>query len=811
MHVGIDLGTSNSVLALFDGDAVEVVPNSLGETLTPSVVRLDARGNVLVGRRAQRFLDSDPANTRAEFKRLMGTGERLLFPAARRELLPEELSAEVLKSLLADARDRLGYAPRAAVISTPALFELPQNHATTRAGRLAGLEQLALIQEPIASAIAAGWKAESQGFWLVFDLGGGTLDVSLLETRDGWLRVVSHAGDNFLGGKDFDSALMSLAWSRLERGALPAPDQPRTRKLLAKLKAVSELAKIELSRAERASLCAPDLGEDESGAPIELDCEITRAEYEAAIEPLVQRSRQVCRELLVQARTDAEGVAQVVFVGGPTITPLVRSCIGDLFGGRIAEGVDPMTLVARGAALFAATSALEARAPTPGAASRGLVLKLEYPAATADPEPFVIGRLLELPQDLVPLRVRAERADGGFATPDTEVAPEGGFSLQVKLERQRQNRFTLRAFDAEGRELALASPGFAIVHGLSVADPPLSRSVGVARSDDSVQVYFAKGTPLPARRTFIHETVRAVARGSDSDVLDIPIVQGESERAHRNRLIGRLHIRGTTADMPAGTRVEITLQIDRSGQLGARADVASIKQSFSDVAHVLVPNASTELLEREGLRIVARLGAVRQRALMAPLGRVLGALNEATALVADAQKGEPAARAGDADAAQRTLRLLVEANAALDAAEEALEWPELLEEADELVVHGLDWVTSLGTPAEQQLYERAMNEAAAARAALAPLELERQLRLMRSLRETALKRHPDTPRWVLDWYAAHLSEATDLRRANAALARGRDALARGDRAGVQSANGELDRLFPGSAREQALSFGSGVK
>ena len=145
IHVGIDLGTSNSAIALFDGEAVSVVGNAAGETLTPSVVRVDARGGRTVGRRALRGLEGDPANTRAEWKRLMGTAERLRFEAAGAALLPEELSAEVLASLLADVRDTAGFTPRAAVISTPALFELPQSHATARAGRLAGLEEVVLI------------------------------------------------------------------------------------------------------------------------------------------------------------------------------------------------------------------------------------------------------------------------------------------------------------------------------------------------------------------------------------------------------------------------------------------------------------------------------------------------------------------------------------------------------------------------------------------------------------------------------------------------------------------------------------------
>ena len=190
----------------------------------------------------------------------MGTGERLSFEAAGAALLPEELSAAVIASLLADVRDAAGFAPRAAVISTPALFELPQNHATARAGRLAGLEEVVLIQEPIASAIAAGWRADQghdkDGTWLVFDLGGGTLDVSLLETAEGRLRVLDHSGDNFLGGKDIDGALCEWAAAALAQRDGFEIDRAtaRGRRALARLRVACEQAKIELSRAERATI-----------------------------------------------------------------------------------------------------------------------------------------------------------------------------------------------------------------------------------------------------------------------------------------------------------------------------------------------------------------------------------------------------------------------------------------------------------------------------------------------------------------------------------------------------------------------------
>src|SRR4051812_26807414 len=201
LYVGIDLGTTNSTAAVFDGEKVTLVRNPQGATLTPSVVRIDARGAVTVGARARRFLETDPRNTRSEFKRLMGTAQAIEFAAAKVTKRPEELAAEVLKSLRADVKEHLGFVPARAVISVPALFELPQSAATSDAARLAGFEKVELIQEPVASALAAGWSAdEKSGSWLVYDLGGGPVDAPLLGTRDGLLPGGGDDGGNFPGG-----------------------------------------------------------------------------------------------------------------------------------------------------------------------------------------------------------------------------------------------------------------------------------------------------------------------------------------------------------------------------------------------------------------------------------------------------------------------------------------------------------------------------------------------------------------------------------------------------------------------------------
>src|ERR1700759_5025788 len=248
LYVGIDLGTTNSAAAVFDGERVSVVRNAQGATVTPSVVRLAKQSRGTVGTPARRLLQQDPTNRAAEFKRLMGTGKPIAFPAAGTTRKPEELSAEILKALRQDIADQLNVTVERAVISVPALFELPQSAATSEAARLAGFARVELIQEPVASPPAAGWSADAAGgSWLVYDLGGGTFDVSLLETRDGLLRVVGHDGDNFLGGRDFDWALVDWVLAEIGRtqgGTMPRSD-PKHAAAVRKLKLAVEEVKIE--------------------------------------------------------------------------------------------------------------------------------------------------------------------------------------------------------------------------------------------------------------------------------------------------------------------------------------------------------------------------------------------------------------------------------------------------------------------------------------------------------------------------------------------------------------------------------------
>src|SRR3569623_1233792 len=382
LYVGIDLGTTNSAAAVFDGERVSVVRNAQGAPVTPSVVRVDKQGRVTVGTRARRFLEQDPTNTAAEFKRLMGTDKAIEFPAAGAKKKPEELSAEVLKALRQDIADQLGVSIERAVISVPARFERPQSAATSEAARRAGFKRVELLQEPIASALAAGWRADDDaaGTWLVFDLGGGTFAASLLETRDGLLRVVGHDVDNFLGGRDFDWAITEHLASLLS--VVPSRSNVHHTAALRALRVAAEDAKLELSRGARAQVTLAQplvLG----GQEVEVDLALPRATVERLCAPLVDRALEVCMRLLASNGLAPGRLAKIVLVGGPTVMPFVRQRVAARLEAPLAEGHDPMTLVAQGAAHYAATAGLDGRAET-AAPTTGRQVWQQYPAVSAD-------------------------------------------------------------------------------------------------------------------------------------------------------------------------------------------------------------------------------------------------------------------------------------------------------------------------------------------------------------------------------------------------------------------------------------------
>jgi molecular chaperone DnaK len=811
LYVGIDLGTTNSAAAVFDGERVSVVRNAQGATVTPSVVRIDKQGRVTVGTRARRFVEQDPANTAAEFKRLMGTGQAIAFPAAATTKKPEELSAEILKALRQDITDQLGVSVERAVISVPALFELPQSAATSEAARLAGFARVELLQEPIASALAAGWRADDDGggTWLVFDLGGGTFDASLLETRDGLLRVVGHDGDNFLGGRDFDWAITEHLASRLS--VVPQRSNPEHTAALRALRLAAEDAKIELSRNEKTQVTlAQPLSID--GQDVDVDLELDRATVERLCAPLVERAVDVCTRLMTSQGLGAGRLGKIVLVGGPTVMPMVRARVAARLEAPIAEGHDPMTLVAQGASLYAATAALDGRA-APVSAPLGRQVWLQYPAVSADLTPHVVGKFVtQGREDEQPAKVKLVRTDG-WSTADATVAPDGTFLTSVTLLPRRACTFSLEARTAGGQSIAVSPAAITIVQGLTIGDPPLSRTLGVALANGHVQVYLDRGAPLPARRTFTHHTIETVAKGSSDSVLRIPIVQGEMSQAHLCRLVGTLDIGGdaVTDTVPTGSSVEVTIELDRGGRLAARALVPAIGQVFEHVAHLLVPDAAPEALDAAIRDLRRQLMDLRTDAFRHGLGQVIEKLDRLEQRLSEAERDIDAAHGGDADAAQRARRTLIDVDATMAEADLARKWPELDDAARQVAIHATASVGMHGTEAERTLLQEVLASMDKARREKDAPELERQMKLASRLSNAAFNRTPEAWELYFEDVASEMSTMRDLPRAQRLVEEGKTAIANHNTDELRRVVKALWQLLPEDSAARKKGFDSGIR
>jgi molecular chaperone DnaK len=810
VYVGIDLGTTNSTVAVFDGTHITVILNKQGSVLTPSVVRIDGRGNVLVGSRARRFLESDTSNTRSEFKRLMGTRHQLEFPASGAVRRPEELSAEVLRSLRADVADQLGVTPERAVISVPALYELHQTAAVAEAARLAGFERVELIQEPVASAIAAGWTQQgTNGPWLVYDFGGGTFDVSLLDTQDGLLRVVGHDGDNFLGGRDFDRALVDLVLARLSADGVSVDRaDARHAAVLRRLQFAVEEAKIELTRAAEAPIFLAGL--DLGGRSVDVDVIVTRSEYESVITSLIARSLEICTRLLSANGLNKEALERVVLVGGPTVTPFLRQQIRAALGVSLGEGLDPMTLVARGAALFAGTVALDSRPVSRGHEPTGPKVWLQFPAVTSDLSPFVVGRLLDHSGIAA---IKLDRCDGNWHSEVISCEQDGTFSVMVNLAPRQSNSFDLRGVLADGRSIPLHPERFAITHGITLGEPPLARSVGVALADNCVQFYFHRGSPLPIRRTFVLRTACTVNPGCDGYALQVPIVQGEFSQAHLCRLVGSLEIASSalTKPLPAGTEVELLLELDRGGQLKAQARIAAIDQLFDEVAFLVTPQISLEAMDDALTKLRARASSLLRSAFHDRSSKTAMQLSAAMPRLDDAQQLIRAARGGDQDAAERARRDLSDFDALLAEIEAEQAWPQLAQEVEDGFAQALSWVAGYGSDEEKSTLNNAYRACKRAFVARDANEVQRQRDMIRRLGWAAYIRHPQAWEWQFEHAAARVGESTDIRRASQLVSAGREAVRQRDRAAIEQVVRELWRLNPVDFDEQIRGYGSGLR
>lgn len=797
IDLGIDLGTTNSAVAACVDGEVETLRNSLNNELTPSAVRVRASGAVDVGQSAYQRLGINPDEVAVEFKRWIGTDNTFRFSTGR-EMSAVELSAEVLKSLLQTAELRLGRRPIAAVITVPAAFDLNQCARTEAAAQQAGIQHTVLLQEPIAASLAYGFSADvREGSWIVFDLGGGTLDVALVGVRDGRIEVFDHEGDNFLGGKDVD-------WTIVEKILLPrlaeqydidswTRQNPDRVSELGLLKHLAEDAKIRLSTAEEAFVTV-ESGHmallDDRGEEVSADILVRRAELEAHIAHWVERALAVTRKVI--DRNPAIRPGSVLLVGGPTNMPIVRRRVAEALGIEVVSGTNPMLAVAEGAAVFAASQ------PLPAELRKKAVQSPVQEAGTSRTAQVVVSHVNVTDDEETPVGVRvlggnaAEvevvAADGSWRSGRLPLSPEGARVVPVALLRNGRNEFRVHAFGSDGASIPLSGETFVVTRGLVAAPPPLSRSIGVVAVDPSgagrhiVEWLIPKGTPLPARASYEFRTTIALEPGGDIEVIGIYLVEGESPRPERNRQIGRIDItdRDVPRMLPAGSPLEIRLEVSASRLLTAEVFLPVTDQSFKIAITLEAEQPAVADLTRDLLEAQERYDDALPYLSAGDAQVVARRLEEARDLVRSAESGDP-------DAVQKSLHLLKEVQAKLDEADAQSRQKQALVEADETLGNLRQIVNELGTNDDRQRADELARRLQQAQQRADVDEVERANALMERQIFEILARHD----WIWQQWFEEIASSDgpwkDPMETQRLIREGRQAILRNDGNGLRRA------------------------
>jgi molecular chaperone DnaK len=621
--IGIDLGTANSKIAVNIDGKIEVVKKPGGVEYTPSVFGFDKSGNKIVGQKAYdhlyKFNDKgDNENFKAEVKRIMGTSKTIEFPRAKIKMTPEEISAEILKSLKEDLlRKYPDFDTTSVVITVPAALSVLQSEATKRAGNLAGFDYVVLLQEPIAAAVSYGFMNTKNENWLIYDFGGGTFDLALVSCKDGVLSVLGHGGEGFLGGKDIDWDIVKsvLVPKILERYKFSDFNRsnPKYEHVFARLKYFAESTKIELSQYAKTTIEIEEIGKDEAGKEINLSIPFSRNDFNTLIEPIIDRTIDLARRAIKDSGLKESSVKRIVLVGGTSIIPFIREKLESAFDIKVDSSVDPLTVVANGACIFAMGQKIPdefLQKDTKKVKKSAHKISLNYTSLTSDVEESVTGSLPDLDAKKEYF-IKIQSDSGTFTGPKTQIK-NGKFYYTVKVQKNKSNLYWVYVFDDKSNPIEISPDSFTITHGLSVSGPPIPRSIKVVVAEQTKNVcedIFDKGETLPLKKTLdAYKTSRKLKKGDDNE-LNIEIREGESKTPDRNDYLCNLGIKGKELphDLPANTPIELTVEMNESRELSVTAYIPLIDMSFNARSTLKDEEVSTD-------NIAADLMVQRKRA-----------------------------------------------------------------------------------------------------------------------------------------------------------------------------------------------------
>lgn len=600
---GIDLGTTNSAIARMEnGQAVIKKTDVLKDTL-PSCVSFSKKKSVTAGDSAfnsykadkLRSMKSDSdnsSNTFIEFKRTMGTDKKYFSSNMNKGFTSEELSSEVLKKLKSFITDE---DLKSIVVTVPAKFTINQKDATTRAAFLAGFEHCELLQEPIAASMAYGIDgAKQNGYWLVFDFGGGTFDAALLKVEDGIMKVIDTEGDNYLGGKNLDYAIVDeLIIPYLRKnfsiGSI-LKDDLKKEILREAMKYFAEETKIQLSFKDQHNILS-DLGDipgvDENGKEFEIDLTVSQDDLSKIIGPIFQKAVNICKELLIRNNLKGQELETIILVGGPTYSPIIRKMLKTQITEKVDTSVDPMTVVAKGAALYASTINVSEKVAEQTRDKAKIQLTLGYEPTTVEMEEFVTIKIdYEKTSANIPDKIMCEftRSDKAWSSGKLEI-DRMGVVIELKLLSGKANLFDIVLYDEKGSQVICEPSSLNIIQGSKVGSAILPYHIGIeAKSKKTNQPGFAalvgleKNKSIPAKGVINGlKTQKQLRPGMKDDFFKIPIYQGEynaeGSRASNNEHVYDVIISGQ--DVPSllseNSDVDITLYVDNSERMKMEA------------------------------------------------------------------------------------------------------------------------------------------------------------------------------------------------------------------------------------------------
>jgi molecular chaperone DnaK len=674
-----------------------------------------------------------------------------------------------------------------------------QCDATKKAGELAGFAQCPLIMEPTAAAIAYGFQREvTKEYWLVYDFGGGTFDACLMKAEDGSIIIVNNGGDNYLGGSNID-------WEIIDQLVIPEltanfnlPDFSRSNKrwrtALAVVKRAVEDAKIQLSRSDTAYLEGCSI-KDGDGEVIEVDFKLTRDALVGVAEPIILRSVDICKRVLKEKNLEPSAIEKVILVGGPTLAPYFREILRERLGINLDHSVDPLTVVARGAAVFAGTMLVKSSG---GVLPGQFAVDLKYPTSGPDLDPIVRGVVsspsgVSLEGFVIELVLEKTHWRSG----KVPLKADGRFKAHVQAEPKVRSEFLIELTDGTGQKQSVSPASFPYIHMTNEPPQPvLIRDIRIGLANNETNLFFAKGVSLPAKvsnRPF--RTSSLWKKGDAGNVLRIPVVEGENTLVVRNVVLGSLDVKGTSIrrDVPAGQDVDVTLEVDASRIMRVKAYIPMLDEEFEAVIGFNKRSADPAKLEKEYDAVVQRLSDLRDKAQKAGDSRAEQLLESVTGL--EEIERMISAGHGDSDPADAAERRLLEVQIILDEAEDALKWPALVAEANACLGE-LDKTLAAGTEDQKATGEKLREEVE---------ELKEQKRSEPLRRRIEQARHLQWQIWDADprfhvemflYLTTEVEKMTDEAKATRLVQQGRAFMDQKNIRGLRAVNGQLWALMP---------------